>query len=403
MRALPRGSLPLAVVWICFLARGLFYCSFLPLWEGYDEWAHFAYVEQLVTTDEFFVHRDQPVSREVQASLQIAPVAWGLRGMPKPSVTEDDYWRLPLEQRVERQCQLSTIPQSWSRQPDPSGLRIYEALQPPLYYWLLSLPDRVVRNRSLVDRVFLLRCISLIIASCSVPLVYLVTYRVVGSSGVALGASALLTAMPEFMVNVCRVGNECLGVVLYSWLILLCLDLAEDVVRRRTGILGGIALGLGLLTKAYFLTSVAALGALYTWRIWTAKERRAVVRQALVTFGAALLIGGWWYMFNRVTTRTWSGLSESVMLNQYTWRQFLDGIGHVQWGRAVDSILLSHVWFGGWSALVVRSWMYHVLFMVAAIAVAGVISVFCRSTAVRRPSLYPLLAVYGFFWGWTAL
>src|ERR1700720_2208235 len=76
------------------------------------------------------------VSREVQVSLQLAPVPWGLRGMPNPSVTEDDYWRLPPEQRVERRWQLSTIPQSWSRQPDLSGQRIYEALQAPLYYWL---------------------------------------------------------------------------------------------------------------------------------------------------------------------------------------------------------------------------------------------------------------------------
>ncbi len=399
MRALPRWSLLfVAVIWLCFFTRGLFYCSFVPLWEGYDEWAHFAYVEQLATTGDFLVRRDQPVSREVQASLQLAPVPWPLRGMPNPSVTEDDYWRLSPEQRVERRWQLSTIPHSWSRQPGLSGLRIYEALQPPLYYWLLSLPDRIIRNRSLVDRVFLMRYISLIIASFSVPLVFLVTYRVVGSYKVALGAAALLTAMPELMVNVCRVGNECLGIVLCSWMVLLCLDLAEDVVPRRTGILAGIALGLGLITKAYFLTTVAALGALYMWRIWTAKERRAVVHHALVTFGSALLIGGWWYMYNRVTTRTWSGLNESIMLDQYTSRQFLYGIGHVQWGRAVDSILLSHVWFGGWSALVVRSWMYHVLFMVAAIAAAGVISLLWRSTAARRSYMYPLLAVYGCFW-----
>ena len=400
VRTLPRKSLLfVGLIWLCFLARGLFYCSFLPLWEGYDEWAHFAYVERLVTTGGFLVDREAPVSLEVQASLKSAPVPWESRGMQKLAVTEDEYWRLPPDQRAERQLQLSAIPQSQSHLTDPSGPRIYEGLQPPLYYWLLSVPYRILRNESLVDRVFFLRYVSLIIASFSVPLVFLVAYRVIGSAAAALGASALLAAAPEFMVDVCRVGNECLGVVLYSWLILLCLDQANGRVPRRTGIWAGIALGLGLLTKAYFLTAVAALSVLYLWRIWKApKERRALACNAATTFGVVLLMGGWWYIRNRVISGTWSGLNESVMLRQYGWRQLLDGIGHVRWGRAIDSILVSHVWFGGWSSLAVRSWIYHVLFIVAAVSVAGVASALWRSTPAGRSSLYPLLAFYACFW-----
>jgi hypothetical protein len=385
----------MALVWLCFLARGLFYCSFLPLWEGYDEWAHFAYIDRLVTSGGFLVDRYAPVSREVQASLKCAPVPWEMSGMQQPSVTQDDYWRLPLDQRMARQSEFRAIPQSWSRQTDPPSSQIYEALQPPLYYWLLSGPYRIVSGAPLADRVFFLRYVSLVIASFSVPLVFLAAYRVFDNAGVALGTAALLAVAPEFMVDVCRVGNECLGVLLYSWLALLSLDLG----RRRTGIFAGIALGLGLLTKAYFLTAVPALGVLYTWRIWkAAKERRAPIYNAIVTFGIALLIGGWWYIRNYVATGTWSGLNESVMLRQYGLRQLLAGIGRVQWWRAIDSILVSHVWFGGWSSLGVRAWIYHVLFLVAGLAMVGVALVLRRSAPVRRSSLYPLLAFYGLFW-----
>ncbi len=73
-----RQFLPLlALIWACFLARGLFYCSFLPLWEGYDEWAHFSYMERLVTAGDVLVGREVPVSQEVEASLQLAPLPWG--------------------------------------------------------------------------------------------------------------------------------------------------------------------------------------------------------------------------------------------------------------------------------------------------------------------------------------
>jgi 4-amino-4-deoxy-L-arabinose transferase-like glycosyltransferase len=394
-----RRCLPfVALIWACFLARGLFYCSFLPLWEGYDEWAHFSYVERLVTADDVLVGRDAPVSREVEASLQFAPLPWGMSSRPKPSLTEDDYWWLPPEERAKLQRQLTAMPASWSNQPASHGLPIYEALQPPLYYWLLSLPYRLVRHTSLAEKVFFLRYVSMAIASFAIPLVFLVTWGVVGNSAAALCAAALLSVMPEFMVNVCRVGNDCLAVVLYSWLILLCLRLARDIVPRKTGISIGIALGLGLLAKAYFLTAIPALAVLYLWRIWRAKEKRAWIYQAVATCGASLLIAGWWYIRNRVTTGAWSGLSESVMLRHGTWRQFLEGIGRVPWLKAVDSILVSHIWFGGWSSLTVRSWMYHALFLVAAFAIAGVTSTFWRRAEVRRSSLYPLLALYGFFW-----
>lgn len=255
-------------------------------------------------------------------------------------------------------------------------------------------PYRLAREAPLANRVFLLRCISLIIASFSIPLVFRVAYRVTGRCEVALGTAALLTAMPEFMLDVCRVGNECLGVILFSWLILLCLE--PDT--RKTGILAGIALGLGLLTKAYFLTAVPAIGVLYIWRIWTAKQRRIVLQNAVLTFGMAALIGGWWYLRNHAVTGTWSGLSESVALRRDTWWQFLEGVRHVQWGRAIDSILMSHVWFGGWSSLTVRSWMYHAVFIAVGIAIVGVALNLKGSTEIQRSSLYPLLAFYGFFW-----
>ena len=86
------------------------------------------------------------------------------------------------------------------------------------------------------------------------------------------------------------------------------------------------------------------------------------------------------------------------MLRHYTWLELLGGTGGVQWGRAIDSILMSHIWFGGWSSLGVRSWMYHLLFSVAAIGAVGAAFVFWRQTEVRRSSLYAPLAFYGFFW-----
>ncbi len=399
MRYLPHEPyIVVILIWICFLGRGLFYCSFLPLWEGYDEWAHFAYIERLATDRQFLVDRNEPVSGEVNLSLRLVPIPWELRGMPNPSVTEDSYWRLQPEERAERQWNLNTMRQILSDQKDSAGPRIYEALQPPLYYWLLSVPYRLARNTSMVNRVFLLRYLSLFIAGFSIPLVFLVARRVVGNPLIAVGASALVAVMPGLMVDVCRVGNECVGILLFSWLTLLSLDVANEVTPRTTAVWAGVTLGLGLLTKAYFLTAIPALAIVYLWRFWQTEGKRALLCHSMLTFGSASLIAGWWYVHNRVTTGAWSGLSESVILLNYSPRLYLTGIKQVPWGRAIDAILLSHIWFGGWSSLGLRSWMYHVFFVITAIASFGIVSVLWRSKWLPRRSLYPLLSVYGLFW-----
>jgi hypothetical protein len=384
----------LAFVWLCFIARGLFYCSFLPVWEGYDEWAHFAVIERMATDNRLLADRNEPVSFDVDTSMRLAPAPWNTG---KSFTTEDEYWRLPSAERAERMRELNTLPLSWSRQPDPAGPPMYEALQPPLYYWISSLPYRLLATRPILERVFLLRYFGVLVCSLAIPVVFLVAQSVSGSARTALFVITLLAVLPELMIDVGRVGNECLGVLLFSWLTLRALPDNKQDPSFRSAIWTGVALGLGLLTKAYFLTAIPALGLLYIWRMWRSKRFLKCIAEAACVFGVALLIAGWWYVRNRITTGSWSGLLETVKLVNYTLPQFAAGALRVQWRNALDSILLSHVWFGAWSSLGVRSWMYHLLFLIAAMGAVGVVvALFQRGE--RKKFIVPLAAIYGFFW-----
>ncbi len=318
----------LALIWVCFVARGLFYCSFQPLWEGYDEWSHFAVIERLATHGGWLVDRDAPVSVEIAET-----------------VTNE-------------------------RNP-----RMYEALQPPLYYWIAS---AALGHGSLIEKVHRLRIVSLLLGSLTVPLVFFAALHVIGNRATALATAVLLALLPEFLIDLCRVGNECLGVLLFSLLILLVL------IRPRQGIAIGFVLGLGLLTKAYFLTALPAIALLYF---------RHSRKEAAKIFGTAFLISGWWYIHNFLTNGTLTGLNESVMLRTVKWPDLLAGAGRVHWLSAVDSILLSHIWFGAWSGLTVRSWIYHAFYVIIAVAVFEVARV-----AVRHRRYDALLLFYGMFW-----
>ena len=79
----------LLVVWMCFIARGAFYSAVLPLWEGFDEWAHFAVIQRMAVRGELVVLRESPISRDIAPSLELAPVPWELRYLPLPSMTHD--------------------------------------------------------------------------------------------------------------------------------------------------------------------------------------------------------------------------------------------------------------------------------------------------------------------------
>src|SRR5438309_248236 len=117
----------LFLVWIAFVTRGLFYCVQQPMWEGYDEWAHFAYIQHVAARQNF------------------------------------------------------------------------------------------------------------------------------GHGRTAVVIVILPSVMAEFMIDVCRVGNECLAVVLVSALILSALRLVSREAGWRAWALFGALLGAGLLTKAYVL------------------------------------------------------------------------------------------------------------------------------------------------------
>jgi hypothetical protein len=358
----------LAAITLCFGARILFYATAYPLWEGFDEWAHFGVVRAIAFDGRLLVPRDARVPLDVFTSIQLAPTPPGLSYLPPEAVSHENFWTLPAEERRRREEAFRAIPREFAGRPSTIGA--YEALQPPVYYWLMAPALRAARGASLATQVFLLRWLSILIAALIVPLVFLVAREAFADDHLALGCAGVVALMPELAIDVARVGNECVAVVLYTAATLFAL-------RRKDGWAFGLVLGAGLLTKAYFLAALAGV-ALVVW--------------APRAFGVAILVSGWWYARNLWTTGTLSGLSEAVALRAAPPFQVLAGAVQLPWRKAVDSILLSHLYFGGWSSLTARSWMYHLLYLVIAIAAAGALLLH------KKREIRSLSILYAAFW-----
>jgi hypothetical protein len=388
----------IALIWACFLARLAFYATMLPLWEGYDEWAHFSVIRTMAVRGEPLVARDQPVPRDVALSLELAPVPWELRYLPPPSITEDVYWSLPDEVRAQRQAAFRAMPADWGREDGPAGLTAYEALQPPLYYWMLAPVMRLMIHGSLGAQVMTIRWLGIAIASSIIPLVFAIGRLALGDERIALCCAAVVAVMPGLAIDAARVGNECVAVVLFTLLIWIGLNQVQGAgtpasgERWRLPAALGVVLGLGLLTKAYFLTAIPPVILLGVYLCWNRRGGGRPYLRGLAPVVIATAISGWWYWRNLVTTGTLSGLSEAAMLRDMGTWSLLQHASSVPWRTAIDAILFSHLYFGGWSSLTVRSWMYHLLYAVIVVAAFGLLRM------LRQPGIWWLIAVYAAFW-----
>src|ERR1700722_1210859 len=324
----------LAAIWLAFLVRGAFYCNLIPLWEGFDEWGHYAFVEHPRPHPGVFPRPPDGVTQEIRQSVQSAPI----------------------------------------RHEASDPMTLFEAQQPPLYSWILSVPNRIWASNAISTRVHRLRLFSVFIASLTIPLAWLASLELFSNRALAVSVCALITAMPGLMIDIVRIGNESLVIALGSWLILLLL-------RRNTPALG-IALGLGLLTKAYFLVFIPIL----------------IFRRRLYSLAVALSIGGWWYWRNFRLTGTWTGEVLDVAATRMGWGAKLAAIGKMHWLRVLDVALWTQIWTGAWSFLTVRSWMYRVFELVfAVLAIMVVLALLRRPIGRFKVKLGMLISLEALF------
>ncbi len=276
-------ALLVGAIWLCFLAKAVFYSSFLPLWEGPDEYAHLAFVQYLASRHSL-PSTKASVSREVAESLQLAPVPWTIR-RPPLWVPHDDFWRLAPAAREEREKRLRAMPRAWATQPAQPQERLYESQQPPLTYLLFWLPYTAFEETEIATRVWILRIAGSVIASLAIPLGFLIGTRTLRSPWQAVGVAAVIASMPGLMLDITHVSNEPLAVFFGTACVLILISLPDRLHRPVPhALMLGMAFGCALLTKAYFLALVPAIAAIYA-ALWLRhrENTRPIVLHAVVT------------------------------------------------------------------------------------------------------------------------
>ena len=397
----------MTLLWLAFIVRGAWYCAVLPAWEGYDEPYHFAALQH-VAGGQGLARSDSPISLEVQKSLHLLPISWQLRlqAIPQPLLTQEAFWDLPADEQRRRIDAVRELNSQEGSQPGTEPILNYEAQQPPLYYWIFAVPLRWMTSLPLLSRLYLLRMVNVLVASVAIPIAYWIARCLLRSYMQALGVTGIIVLLPELMMNVARVGNESLALICYTAMLAAAVMAVRRPESWHPWLLAGVALGGGLLTKAYVLSAVPALWAVAAVSIRHDRERRKKPQflSVGIRLGAALVIAaciaGAWYARVHAATGSWTGVATDAAVAKVSLIGKVAAIPHVSWKSGFLSILVSHVWFGAWSFLRLPRLLYVLSFAVIALGMVGVLRGLLqrRGSEEERRTILVLAAFYACFW-----
>ena len=390
IRLLPSGALNFPkimwLVWACFIAKAMMYCAALPVWEGFDEYSHFACIQHIALKHSMPAP-DAHISREVRASMRLMPVPWVIRDQDPDFTSYEAYWQLSERERGRRDQELRSLAPALGYDPGDGRFYTYEAQQAPLYYYAMAPVYWVIRDCDLGTRVWILRILTALLASLVIPSAYFAVRQVISQAWLAVGFTVAIACLPQLLLSACRISNEGLAIGaggITAALLLRCLDSPPSV---RQGVWLGLALGAALLTKAYFLAMLPPAAVVCVFG-WICGSRRDAARQALAAAAVCGGIAGWWYVRTVLLTGSISGEQNDIAAH-HSAMSLATAASRLNWWRAFDFLAISHIWLGNWSFLVVRSWMYRVVEGIAILGLAGAVLQFIRprATLPRRDHL----------------
>ncbi len=330
----------------CFLLlavalAGIAHIAFLPPFEGFDEPGHFSYIQQLADTGRI-------------AQLGIDKLSADLDTYPGPLPYRTRY--PPYDDngaKTYKSFFAGTPPGSFGPVDHayrPSERFNYEAQHPPLYYLALSPVYLLAKGWSWPHLFLSLRLASWgmafagFVVSCRATQCALARLEIAPASILLVAAWPFL--FPEFFPEMARLGNDslCLLLMGISWKLLLDLLARRDT---KTALLLGLVLGLGLLTKAFFLPITAGCGAFLLFCAFRERDPRQA-RNAAIALLLAAGLGGGWYVYKFVSLGSLTGAADILRATSQgnLLLRIENNFGSYAFFRGLAGIFASFAWAG---------------------------------------------------------
>jgi 4-amino-4-deoxy-L-arabinose transferase-like glycosyltransferase len=343
----------LALLLLGSLLVGLGHLALLPPFEGFDETAHYSYVQQLAETGHWPRHGDK-MSTDIDDYLRAAPTAESMHG----AWTYQAFFAAPPPVINAGRHAVHARPAA-ARRYTPGMIENWQAQHPPLYYAVLAPAYLISNSASLGSQLLLLRALSYLIAWAGLCVVVVAALRTFPDRRIAtllpLGAALWPAIFSGWFPEMGRLGNDSLITVFAALTFVLLYRLTTSPGRLRDYALLGGCVALALLTKATFLPVAAAvllvLGGLAVRTADTADDR-SQRRKGMCVAVATIIVGaGWWYLLQMLGTGSVIGSNDVIKLRASG--GLLAGLAKhfdaVTVMRAPWDLAASFLWPGTWS------------------------------------------------------
>ena len=283
----PPAEMAMRLLVIAVWFVGLAFIAVTPPFEGFDETAHWSYIQEIADTGHGPAPRVDHLSRDIDAYP--GPMRYG----ETPPFEQTGR----LTYRSFRPARTLDGPTRFAQGRDLN----WQSQHPPLYYEMSAPVYRAARAMGWVDHLFALRLFAFVLAFAGYVIGVQATDRYARVIDPALGpwtgviAASWPFLFPQFFPEFARLGNDSLCLLLASGVFALVLRR----LARGAGWLDaagiGVLLGLGLLTKAFFAPIAAGVGVVLALHALKHRNPQAYA-QIGATFALTLLIGGGVYL-----------------------------------------------------------------------------------------------------------
>jgi 4-amino-4-deoxy-L-arabinose transferase-like glycosyltransferase len=340
-----------AVIAITYLLLALLYGLANPPFESTDEIRHFRYVRYLTLNGEL-----PPISVEASGQLQAhhPPLYYTLAAIltaPIPSTVGPDY--------------SPPINPFW-------GFRYYEPSNDNKAQYLHAPDDRNPFSSGTTLILYIARWLSTLFGLGVVLMAYRLGKIAFPDKPVlALGTMAFTAFSPTMLHSASSVNNDAAVAFFGAWAIVEAAAVAQGKVDRWQAVRLGLALGLGILSKASAVVLLALPVMAYCWVMLKHKrDWRLEIRDWGVAMGICAMVCGWWFARNYMASGDLMGLSDY----QSAWAGEADGAQLM--GEAISQ--LPYAWSTIWGRfdygqVVMPQWVYILWAVISGVVLVGLV------------------------------
>ena len=370
---------------ILFVIQGMIFAGMYPLWEGWDEPAHFAYVQHIVEKKTIPKLTDE-ISNEVAYTLDKVPLNPLL--VP-PGKSFQDFWNnFTVNELLENKNKLSELDNS--ERFNTSPWINWEAKQPPFAYLTQSPIYLLFYNYSILERAFALRAFSVIVTAIGIVFAYKTISLLFDDRFIRVGSLMFIVFNPMFTTNITRVNNEFMTILLFSAFLYLMVRYLKEKTNTLHVVLIGLVLGLGLLTKQTFLIAIVLVPFfIFLKHLQNENKQKPVkllksLKNLGIIFGITIPMVSWWY-YDVIASGNFSGITE---LRALTVGEYVQGALAISWDRFSEFFFKSFWGLYGWSFYFPPFPYNELIILFTGISIAGLVYGIIKQSKKHGPHLF---------------